>query len=133
MFNFDKMSIREGEIKVSFGYRLQQARKNKKLTQKEVADRLGIHNTTISKYENNESEPDNQTLMKLTDLYDVDATWLITGAVVKNDGESIYLANLTAKILSDVVNETGIDLSIPGNKELLIDLIRLLQNRNTSK
>lgn len=55
---------------MSFGSRLKEARKAKKLTQSEVASKLGIDDTTISKYENDKSEPDNETLKKLSALYE---------------------------------------------------------------
>lgn len=61
---------------MSFGSRLKQGRKKKKLTQTEVAAKLGIDDTTISKYENDKSEPDNETLTKLANLYDVSVDWL---------------------------------------------------------
>lgn len=56
---------------MSFGKRLKESRMLKKLTQVEVAKKLGIDDTTISKYENDKSEPDNETLTKLLDLYEV--------------------------------------------------------------
>jgi transcriptional regulator with XRE-family HTH domain len=63
-------------IKLSFGKRLKEARTAKKLTQVEVADKLGIDDTTISKYENDKSEPDNETLTKLLDLYEVNFDYI---------------------------------------------------------
>lgn len=54
---------------MSFGGRLKAARNKKRLTQVEVAEILGIDDTTISKYENDKSEPDNATLTKLAGLY----------------------------------------------------------------
>lgn len=62
---------------MSFGKRLKQARKNKKLLQTEVANKLGIDDTTISKYENDKSEPDNKTINELATLYGVTVDWLI--------------------------------------------------------
>jgi len=61
---------------MSFGARLKEARKKIGLTQSEVADIIGIDDTTISKYENNKSEPDNDTLNKLANLYKVSVDWL---------------------------------------------------------
>lgn len=63
----------------TFGARLKQARTNKKLTQNDVADKLGIDFTTISKYENNRSEPDNQILREMASMYEVTLDWLISG------------------------------------------------------
>lgn len=49
------------------------------LKQSEVADKLGIDFTTISKYENNKSQPDNEILKKLASLYQVSIDWLLSG------------------------------------------------------
>ncbi|MFC5701944.1 helix-turn-helix domain-containing protein [Cohnella faecalis] len=64
----------------TFGNRLKYARNGKKLTQTDVANKLGIDFTTISKYENNKSEPDNEILRELASLYEVSVGWLITGS-----------------------------------------------------
>lgn len=61
---------------LSFGTRLKEARLAKKMRQTEVADKLGIDDTTISKYENDKSEPDNETLQRLSDLYGVSISYL---------------------------------------------------------
>jgi transcriptional regulator with XRE-family HTH domain len=70
---------RSGVNDMSFGQRLKQARKEAKLTQEQVAKRLGLDYSTISKYENNHSEPDNETLAKMAEIYNVKVDYLITG------------------------------------------------------
>jgi transcriptional regulator with XRE-family HTH domain len=71
----------------TFGTRLKKARNNKRLTQNEVADQLGIDFTTVSKYENNKSQPDNDTLRELAAMYEVSLDWLLTGQL--NEGKSL--------------------------------------------
>lgn len=56
--------------------RLQESRVHKKLTQIEVYKRTGIHNKTLSGYENGVSEPDSQTLSLLANLYQVSTDYL---------------------------------------------------------
>lgn len=70
----------------TFGTRLKKARTNKRLTQNEVAGQLGIDFTTVSKYENNKSQPDNETLRELASMYEVSLDWLLTGR--NNEGNS---------------------------------------------
>lgn len=70
----------------TFGTRLRRARKSKRLTQNDVADHLGIDFTTVSKYENDKSQPDNETLRELAVLYEVSIDWLLTGKMM--DGVS---------------------------------------------
>nr|WP_271751937.1 helix-turn-helix domain-containing protein [Cohnella sp. JJ-181] len=55
------------------------ARQEKHMTQNEVAGALGVDFTTISKYENNRSQPDNEILRELASIYEVTLDWLLTG------------------------------------------------------
>lgn len=49
---------------------LRRARKAKKLTQEDVAQRLGIDYSTISKWENGRSAPSMETLVQLAEMYE---------------------------------------------------------------
>ncbi|WP_195276969.1 helix-turn-helix domain-containing protein [Anaerotruncus rubiinfantis] len=60
-----------------FGYRLRALRKQKKLTQTQVASRLNLSKTTISGYENNTKTPSVDTLIQLSSLYGVPTDYLL--------------------------------------------------------
>ncbi|WP_165822601.1 helix-turn-helix domain-containing protein [Paenibacillus montanisoli] len=62
---------------MSLGTRLKELRRAKKLTQKEVANRLEIDNTTISKWEADVYEPNTVTLVKLATLYETSVDQLL--------------------------------------------------------
>ena len=49
---------------------LRELRKKKGYTQRQVADILGIDQTTVSKWEHHESFPRVETLLALSELYD---------------------------------------------------------------
>ncbi len=66
---------------MTFGERLKQSRNRKQMTQEQVAQRIGIDFTTISKYENDRSQPDNEVLQKLAQLYGVSIDWLLVGSL----------------------------------------------------
>lgn len=79
---------------MTFGARLKKARNNKQLTQHQVAKILGLNFTTISKYENDKSQPDNDILQRLAHLYEVSIDWLLTGdfaasAEVRGSGSKV--------------------------------------------
>lgn len=59
-----------------FGKRLREVRKSKKITQQELADRLGIKRNTYSDWENGKTDPSFEILVKLADLFDVSLDWL---------------------------------------------------------
>lgn len=95
---------------MTFGKRLKQARNKKQLTQNQVAGVLGIDYTTISKYENDKSQPDNDILQRMSSLYDVSLDWLLTGEISNGkkksdkiciDGEQDELTEEEAKHLKD--------------------------------
>ena len=52
-----------------FGDRLKQLRKEKKLSQEEFANIIGVSRYTITKYETGEREPDIKTIIKIALLY----------------------------------------------------------------
>ncbi len=61
------------------GERMKKARKSKRLTQKLAAEILGVHPTTIARYENGSREPDMDTILKIAEMYDVSVNYLLTG------------------------------------------------------
>lgn len=60
-----------------FGYRLQELRRKKRMTQEQVAKRLGLSKTTISGYENNVKTPSLQVLTKLAILYGASSDFIL--------------------------------------------------------
>ena len=60
------------------------ARKNKGLTQEELANKLNVVRQTVSKWEKGFSVPDADTLQRLADILEVDIKHLL-GAPVKED------------------------------------------------
>lgn len=67
------------DIKKIIGERLKTLRENKGLKQNRVAKMLGVHNSTLAKYESGEREPDNETLTKIAEIYEVTLDYLLTG------------------------------------------------------
>lgn len=59
-----------------FSDRLKTLRKEKKLTQKELAEQIGIKQNSYSDWENGKTEPSFENLIKLADLLEVSLDWL---------------------------------------------------------
>ena len=70
------------------GKLLRDLRKQKGMTQKEIADKLGIVPKTVSKWETGHGFPAVEFLSKLADLLGVSEKILIEGDLVKNGGET---------------------------------------------
>lgn len=95
---------------------LRTLRKQQGLTQREVADRLGIHCTTYTKYETGASEPNFEMLRKLTELYGVSTDYLlgqISGPNTKKGKLIPVLGDVAAGIpieaVTDIVDYEEID------------------------
>ena len=67
-----------GPDKATFGDRLVAAREKSNLSQQDLATRLGVKNSTIKSWENDNSEPCANRLSMLAGLLNVSITWLIS-------------------------------------------------------
>ncbi len=54
------------------GLKIKEARKNKKITQTELADKIGVSKHTIAKYEQSQRIPNLETITKIVDILEID-------------------------------------------------------------
>lgn len=64
---------------IGIGNFLKELRKEKGLTQEQLAERLNVSGRTVSRWENGNNMPDISILIELADLYDVDIREIIDG------------------------------------------------------
>ena len=64
---------------VRIGGFLRELRKERKLTQEELAERFGVSSRSVSRWENGSTLPDLGMLVELADFYDVDINEIIAG------------------------------------------------------
>ena len=64
---------------IKIGTRIKRIRMDKKISQRAVAEALGIPYSTYSNYENNNREPNHDTLKRIADVLDVSVSYLIYG------------------------------------------------------
>lgn len=62
---------------LTFGERLRMARERAGLTQLDVYKAINLSNKSLSRYENNATTPDPETLRALIELYDVSADFIL--------------------------------------------------------
>lgn len=60
-----------------FTDKLKELRKEKKLTQKEIAEQIGIKQNSYSDWENGKTEPSLEKLIVLADFFEVSLDWLV--------------------------------------------------------
>lgn len=63
----------------SLGYRLRKLRDDKGLSQKEVAQLVGISAVNLSRYERDKRIPNKKTLHKIAEFYEVSPSYLYFG------------------------------------------------------
>lgn len=56
---------------INIGKKLKELRKAEKLTQQELADKLGLGRVNYTRYETGAVRPDYETLVLLADFYDI--------------------------------------------------------------
>lgn len=64
---------------MSIGERITELRKQQNLSQGQLASSLGISRQAVSKWENDQANPDVANLIQLADLLDTDVEYLATG------------------------------------------------------
>ncbi len=94
---------------VNIGDKLKALRTEKKLTQKQVADRLGVAVSAVSSYESGTRYPSYRSLMKLAGMYHVSCDYLIGLSQSRN---------------IDVADLDDDDI------ELVVHLVDVLRNKN---
>ena len=62
---------------LSFGEKIKLARKSKKLTQKQLAEKIGAAHNSISDWENNKNKPDPDTIELLCVVLDITPNYLL--------------------------------------------------------
>lgn len=81
-----------------FGERLRMLRKQCRMTQQQVADRLSLHRTTYTKYETGVVAPDREAMLQLAELFSVTVDFLVgrethtSPALADGTGESVRLS-----------------------------------------
>ncbi|MDE6275371.1 MAG: helix-turn-helix domain-containing protein [Clostridia bacterium] len=78
---------------MTFGERLYQLRKQKYISQEELADIMNVSRQSISKWELDQTYPDIDNLVRLAEYFDVSVDFLVTGdentAVNENSAEDV--------------------------------------------
>ena len=67
---------------------IKEMRKQKNMTQLQLADHLGVTDKTVSKWENGKGYPDIALLEPIADAFQISVTELISGNMIKNENVS---------------------------------------------
>ena len=106
---------------ISFGENIRRLRIKKSLTQSQVGKICGVSAKVISRYENDQAEPDLNLIFKFSDLYDVDYNSLLG-----------YKRSTYKKSENDSIVDKEIDLLLNRcsslQKEFIGEMLRYIVN-----
>lgn len=71
--------VQDHEFRVQFGQRLKALRKQKGLTQKDLAERVGVRQAQLNKYEGGTNAPALEKVVELAEVLDVTVDYLLSG------------------------------------------------------
>lgn len=74
------------------GKRIAALRRQQKMSQKELAERLGVRPSTVGMYEQGRREPDCAGLVQLAELFSVSTDFLLTGKTQRPDDTPALMA-----------------------------------------
>ena len=70
------------------GLFLKELRNEKQITQEELAEKLGVSNRTVSRWETGSNMPDFDVLIELSDFYDVEIREILEGKKIEENSNS---------------------------------------------
>ena len=72
---------------MTLGEQITQLRKQKKMSQEDLAEAMQISRQAISKWENDQTKPDTENLIRLAAILEVDVNDLIGNQLLEKDSE----------------------------------------------
>jgi transcriptional regulator with XRE-family HTH domain len=76
-------------IKLTFADRLKQLRREFNMTQDELAKKINKNRSTVAGYETEGKEPDYDTLLKLSQIFNVSTDYLLGQTDIRNQADEI--------------------------------------------
>ena len=118
-----------GEDVATFGDRLEAARRNANLSQRELAKHIGIKNSTLQNWEDDVTEPPANKLNTLAGMLNVSLMWLVNGerdGLEASDENSVSETNLAAALIE--IRELRVQMMHSANR--LAKLEKRLRNKS---
>lgn len=117
----------------NFASRLKELRKQKKLRQKDLAAALNLAQTTIANYEKNIRFPDEKTLYKIADFFNVSFDYLLGRDFNQEHVHTVGTAgNLAKSQMMSGLSGQYLDLLLKGEKKTAAKLILSEAQKGTS-
>lgn len=90
---------------MDFGTQMKALRKEKKMTQEQMAQELGVSRQAVSNWENNKNLPDLETIIRMSRIFEISLDDLIAG-------DKDEMNNITKKLIEDGSENTKLKTSL---------------------
>ena len=98
--------------KQTLGMMISSLRKAKGMTQLELAEKMGVTDKAVSKWERDLSYPDINTIPKLADLFDTSVDELMQGQTVMKENKKNRKSDIVDTVLRGLGEAMGIDVVV---------------------
>ena len=89
---------------MNMGNKIQEIRKKNKMSQEEFAELFNVSRQTISSWENCKSYPDIETLIKLSDKFDISLDILLLFKLLVLNKYILYINNYIKYLHQELIN-----------------------------
>lgn len=96
---------------MSIGDRIQSLRKSKGISQEDLADKIGVSRQAVSKWESEQSTPDIDKIILLSDYFETTTDYLLKGIEPTKESEKKWNAMLFSAA-GTILNTTGLAAAI---------------------
>lgn len=102
--------------------RIRELRKQHGLTMKQLGAKVGLAESTISQYETGKRQPDNETLLKFGELFDVSVDYIL-GSAQKQPSPDVTMDDFTYAMYQE-----GKELT-EENKQKLLEMAKFFRQQ----
>lgn len=109
-----------------FGDKLKKLREANNLSQQQLAEKLGMSPSGIGMWEQNRRQPDNETLKKIAQLFDVSTDYLLGNDIKLNDENKDLLETISADLsnpINRVLYKKTSELKSDRDKQIVLNII----------
>lgn len=119
---------------MSLGNRIRQLRKQNKMTQDDLKDKLSVAKSTISQYENDINKPDIEMLNKIAKIFDVSTDYLLGNTEECETLDKIFDREREVEI-EELLKRFNVRLEgkelTQADKNIIIDVLRSIKKQTS--
>ena len=110
--------------------RIREVRKLNGMTMKQLGAEIGVAESTVSQYETGKREPDNETLLRIGELFNVTVGYLL-GAEEQKENPTVQMDSEVDEVtmeLLDIINSVTNE-----ERRDMLDMLRIMQKRRETR